>query len=764
MFYPWSMSAAREWLYRTTLCISIAAITVIGEPVFAAEIEEIIVTAKKRDQPLQDTPLAVSALPKTSLEKAGVRNIFDVAELVPSLNVARSTGPLSTSYFIRRIGNLGSIPNFESAVGVFVDGAFRGRNGASLGDLFDIRQIEVIKGPQTTMHGKNTSAGVVSISTNMPTPEFRLQGKVTTGWIDSPDRSPSRRLEAVVNGALSPGISGRAGILYFDHDDTLTNIFNGDHSQDEDRYTIRGQVRYARTPGLDARLIVSRYRVDSARSGDMVLFEGNAIRDINAAFGVPCPDHDVDERVFCRNQASVFDLTSDNVTLDLRFATADVLISSITNLEDYESSRSFDADQLNIDVVNVIDHQDGHGWSQEVRLSGTDTGAASWLAGAFYLDSSFDRGDEGQPTAVLGPAAPVIELPPGLPVGEPGDSGSFVSQSDTRHLSLFANVDWTPISRVTIAAGVRWQDEDKSTTIVNRADHARPTLITLRLLPESANASLSRSMDGWSWEAVGQYRWSKSSMAYLQLSKGLKSGGFNAGFGDTPPSSREFDDETVRNYELGYKSMLMDDRLRFNASLFKARYKNFHSAGWVGLRFLVNNAEQVDVSGVELDLEAILSDRFSVAAAVSYVDAEYDRYANGSCSFDRFPDNADGSACGLSGQSLPFAPRTRTHLALSYEQPVRAGALFGRFDWSWSGDYHTNTSLDSRHVQEAYSLINIRTGYRAERFEVAVWLRNATDELIVLQEGPSNLFPRDPAYGRFFALPRSYGLTVSARL
>lgn len=758
------MGAARIRPFGAIFCTSIAAITVISVPAFAAEIEEIVVTAKKRDQRLQDTPLAVSALPAKSLEKAGVRGVFDLAELVPSLGVTESTGPLSTSYFIRRIGNLGSIPDFESAVGLFVDGTFRSRNGASLDDLFDIHQVEVIRGPQTTLHGKNTTAGVVSISTNRPTPEFLLQGKVTMGRIESYDTASSRRLEAVVNGAMSSSISGRASILYTEHDDTLSNLFNGIHSQNADRYTVRGQLHYANETGLDTRLIVSRYHVDSARSGDMALFEGNAISGINSAFGVPCPDHDVDERLFCRNRASVFDLTSDNVTLNLDIPVADVAISSVTSFEDYESNRAFDADQLNIDVVNILDQQDGQNWSQELRLHGPEHASVVWLAGAFYFDSSFDRGSDGQPTAVLGPAAPMIELVPGLPLGEPGDSGFFVSNSDTRHLSLFTNADWLPESKFSITSGVRWQVEDKQSTITNFADHSRPTAITQQLMPEAANASLSRDTDGWSWELAGRYRLTRPAMVYVVVSQGFKSGGFNGGFGAIPPDDREFDDETVRSYEFGYKSILMQDRLRFNAALFKTRYEDFHSAGWVGLRFLVNNAEQVDVSGAELDLEAALSDRFSITASVSYVDASYDRYTNGSCSFDKFPDNADGSACDLSGQPLPFAPKTRSHLDLSYEYPIRSGALFSRLDWTWSSDYYTNTSLDSRHVQAAHSLINLRLGFRTDRFEVVGWVRNAADELVVLQEGPSNLFPRDPAYGRFFALPRSYGVTVSARL
>ena len=183
----------------------------------------------------------------------------------------------------------------------------------------------------------------------------------------------------------------------------------------------------------------------------------------------------------------------------------------------------------------------------------------------------------------------------------------------------------------------------------------------------------------------------------------------------------------------------------------------------MSLRFLVNNAERVDLSGLEVDLEAALSDRFSAAASASYVDARYDLYTHGSCSFDKLPDSVDGTACDLSGRSLPLAPKTKARLNLSYRRPIRHGSLFAGVDWSWSSDYHTNASLDTRHIQAAYRLVNVRVGYRLGKLEVTAWIRNAGDETIVMREGPSNLFPRDPAYGRFFTMPRSFGLTLSAR-
>lgn len=760
------MGMSRFGSAQATLAVTLAAFAfpVLSVPVaVAAEIEEIVVTATKRDELLQDAPVSISVLSVGTLENAEIYDLFDVSRRVASLNVAQSTGPLSESLYVRRVGNLGNIPNFESAVGVFIDGAFRSRVGASLGDLYDVQQIEIVRGPQSTLHGKNTTAGLISITTNPPADEFALQGKLTTGIIDSVNSPRLWRFEGVVNAPLTSRVAVRAGGVIYDHDETLINLFNDEHSQDATRYSARAQASYSAQDSLSARLIANRYRVDSAKTGDFVLFAGNAIQGINAGFGVPCPDHDLDDRFFCRNAASVFDLTANDVTLTIKGDVGTRTLHSISSFEDYDSSRDFDADQLNIDVVRIVDRQRGSGFSQELRLvSGNDT--AAWLFGAFYLDSDFTRGDTVQPTAILGADAPNLEILPGVPAGSPGDEGYFYSITDTRHFSVFGSVDWRVSDAMSVRTGLRWQQEDKSMTAVNTANHAEPTAITLLLMPTFADASLARDTRGFSWELSGRYRWSESLMTYLLFSRGFKSGGYNAGFGATPPSSREFGDEKVDSVELGLKSMLVNERVRFNAALFAARYRDFQSAGWVSLRFLVNNAERVNVHGMEIDLQAVISEHFTTAASFSWVDARYDRYTNGSCYFNRPADNDDASACDLSGRTLPLAPRAEVALDLEYERPLASATLFGRVDWSWTSEYPSNSSLDPRHVQQAHALLDARIGFRFERIEIFAWINNAGDELVVVREGPSNLFPRDPAYGRALALPRAFGLTVTARL
>jgi outer membrane receptor protein involved in Fe transport len=750
---------------RTLVQLGLMVPICLHNPVQAEDptIEDILVITQKREQRLQDVPVSVSTLSTKEIRDAGIHDFFHVAELVPSLQVFQNSGPINTSFRIRRIGNEANIPNFEPAVGLFIDEAYRARSGVGIADLFDIDRIEVLRGPQSTLYGKNTTAGLIHVITRKPSDEFELFGELTGGRIEGAETADMTRIEGAVSGPITPTLAGRLSGAYFDHDPLMTNLLNGDHSQDMTRNAVRGQLLVTPHEDLEARLIVGRFEVDSARSGDPEIDEGVAVTAINEAFGVSCPANDNDDRKFCANRAGIVDLEANNVTLNIRYSANHLTLTSITGYEDYETTRDFDADQLNIDLVDVFDRQSSESLTQELRFASPADGITSWLAGIYYYRNDFERGDSTIPTAILGLAAPLVQFPTGIPFGEPGDSGFFYSETETTHLSIFGNLEWRFREKLALAIGARWLEEEKDTRIANAADHSRPTLITLALSPPSANTELSRDTDDWTWQLSGWYQWSPDLMTYVSASKGFKSGGFNAGFGNTPAEDREFDDESVISYEIGAKTTMLDGRIRLNAALFSAEYDDYQSAGFVGLRFVVNNAEEVNVSGFEADLNAQLTDGLSARIGVSYADAEYDTYSGGSCHFGRVPDNVDGSACILSGSQLPLAPEWITSTSLQYVLPVAIGDVYTRLDWTWVDDYFTNATLDPRHQQDSYSLVNLRGGLRFGALDLSLWFHNVGDETWVLQDGATNLFPGDPAFGRFLGSPRSYGLTLRAQ-
>lgn len=723
-------------------------------------IEEILVVARKRPEPLQRVPLSVSVQTGEQLLRSGSLDLFDVARRIPALDVFQNAGPLNTGFRIRRIGNEPNIPNFEPAVGLFVDGAFRTRSGTGVNDLIDIDRIEVLRGPQSTLYGKNTTAGLISVFTKPPADSTEMRGEISTGRIEGYEDADMLRLVGVFNMPVTEAVSGRLSGAWFDHGHTMANLFSGDDSQDMQRYSIRGQLLYEPSDAMTARLIVGHFVIDAANTGEFEIDEATAIAAINAGFGVPCPVNDSTDRAFCNNRAALTDLETNDLTLLFDYGTPHITFTSISGYEEYSGFRDFDADQLNIELLDIFDRQESTTFSQELRLAARDGSGIDWIGGLFYLDNDFTRGDPDLATAMLGPAAPLLELGPGLPYGQPGDSGFMTSRSSTEHFSVFGNVIWPISDGFSLIAGARWLTEDKRTMVVNTADHMRPTLITLGIAPMSGDADESRDTSGWAWSLTGERRWSDDVMSYVLVSQGLKSGGFNGAFSPSPGASREYDDEQVTSIELGTKAMLLDRRMRLNVSVFAAEYDDFQSAGFVSLRFRVNNAEEVDVTGIEVDLQALLGERWSMTAGASYADAEYARYTGGSCYAGRPPDNADGSACVLSGSTLPLAPRWKTAANVDYARPVAIGEIYARIDWTWVDRYYTNASLDPRHVQPSYHLINLRSGLRVGGFDVSAWLHNAGDETVVMQDGPTNLFAGDPAYARFLGSPRSYGVTL----
>lgn len=733
-------------------------------PAGAPPIEEITVVAQKREQSLLDVPVALSALSGEHLVDAGVRDLFDVADLVPSLDVIQNTGPINTGFRIRRIGNEPNIATFEPAVGLFVDGAVRTRSGVGMGSLFDIERIEVLRGPQSTLYGKNTTAGVIHVITRKPTREFEWSGAVTVGAFEAHDNAGLAELDAAVSGPISSRLSARLSGSFYAHDDLTANLLNGDDTDDMSRYAVRAQLSYAPAPALETRLILSRLDIDSAHAGDLDMDPGIAIAALNSAFGVPCPSRVTGDRALCRNRAGLADLETNDATLDVRYRGEDLALTSISNFQDYAWRRDFDADQLNIDLIDLTDRQDGKSFSQEFRLSApVSADGLDWIAGIYYQKDQLVQGARSAPAFVLGSAAPLVPLPIGIPFGQPGNSGFRYAESESRHASVFASVDWRLTDRLSLTTGARWLTERKQSTIENSADHLTPTAITLLLLPAHANADLARESDGIAWNLIARYLPSERFMTYASVSRGFKPGGFNTRTGTISAASREFGDERVVSYEAGLKALLAGGGLRLNAAVFRSEYEDFQSAGFVGLRFLVNNAESVRIEGFEADLAASLSDRVSGGLALSFVDARYDEYTGGACHYGGAADNADASGCVLSGSRLPLAPRWISSSYVRYEQPLSSGIGFARLDWQWTSAYYTHQTLDPRHDQGAYNLWNFRAGWRRGHYELTAWVRNAGDSTYVMQAGPSNLFGNDPAYGAFLGAPRSYGLTYRVR-
>ena len=368
-------------------------------------------------------------------------------------------------------------------------------------------------------------------------------------------------------------------------------------------------------------------------------------------------------------------------------------------------------------------------------------------------------------------------------VGQPGDAGFLNSKQTSDYGALFGQLTYNFNEQFSLTGGVRTQIESKRASIDNFSVISPATpklplgpcglfpvnLLTVSLTPTVGvgcplvpiNADFSHTTSYVTWNATGAYHPNRDTMVYLTVSRGGKSFGYNIGFGNTPASQRQFQDEQVTNYEVGVKSTLFEGRAQVAASGFYSEEQNYQNAGFVGLQFLVDNAELVTVRGFEANGNFAFGHGVTGNAGATYVDAVYDKYTGGSCFFGEASNNGRGG-CDLSGRGLPLTPHWRTNLGVQYKHPVPVGEVYSRVDWNWQSSMLANTNLDPRSLQPGYSLVNLRLGVTtAKGLDVSVWGNNVFNTTYSQADYVSNLFgANDPAFQRYLGRAREYGVTV----
>jgi iron complex outermembrane recepter protein len=745
---------------REVKAILFAALAVAGGTAGAQEagvsgIEEVVVTATRREQSFRDVPMAVSALDSQRLLDTGVTEFQDIQSQVPSFEIESNTNPFTTSLRIRGMGNLANIPNFEPAVGLFVDGAYRSRSGVAMGDLLDVERIEILRGPQSVLYPKNVTAGLVNVITQRPTDEFSVWGGASFGnlayW----------QLHGGINGAFTDSIRGRLAAVTSDRDGSFEDIVNGTESGGFSRTALRGQLEFDLGERANLRLIAGYSdKEGDCCSPDVLL--GNTSQGFMRALGRPADTDPLNRRTAYSDpyqfEGDQFDLLAE-FSYDFDWA----VLTSTTSYDHFDVESQIDAEQTALTAAVFLDRQDSDAFGQEFRLTSTGDGPVSWMTGVYYYDNDFTRGSlsPNQPMIVLG--ADIVPLP--LP-GAAGDQSSFQSQNDTRHWSVFGQADWQVTERMRLSAGLRYIDEEKSIdarSVLQVA--ALPSFATTISVPTPVVADLST--DGLAWNLSALFDVAAGSTLYVTVAEGFKAGGYNGDWdasGQLTADRREFDDETVLNIEGGLKSRFWNDQATLNLSVFRSEFDDFQNASFLGVNFLIRNAEKVVTQGIEIDGSVRPVEGLTFDYAITYLDAEYDEFTQGACYFGRTPTDPVERTCDLSGETLPNAPQWRTNLGVQYEEPVGTGTGFIRTDWAYSADQNVDTALDPRAEQQDYSLLSARLGWRNERYGVTVWGENLTDETVKTTAGPQTIFGGiDGGLQIWLNEPRTYGVTMDVR-
>ncbi|HKX55168.1 MAG TPA: TonB-dependent receptor [Xanthomonadales bacterium] len=736
-------------------------------------LEEVVVMAQKRAESMQDVPVAIDALSGEQLDKIGFRDIDDIAAVLPSLTVTSNLSPLNASFRIRRIGNEGNIPTFEPDTALIVDGAFRSRSGLALGELVDIQSVEVLKGPQGTLYGKNASAGVISISTQAPTSEFGAMGEIGVGSDDY------FQLKGYLNGALTENINGRVSISSTDRDPLIENLLaeGGDSLGGK---AVRLQLSSDITDNLSSRLIIGRMDRDMHTMLGDTWYSPTviAVAGAMAAFGAgsPVTNNDPSDRIIEQVGTNDFDQESTDAILHFDYSMDGMTFKSISGFEDYDSYNTmYGVEQMPSNLLVFNDRQRGTTYTQEFRLLSDNDSRIEWLVGAFMYYNDFTRGDVNTPEfelqrdiPMLGNVVGTVLLGRPVPIlfGTPGDKGDVLAQQETNSFGVFGTMGYNLNEAMKLDIGLRYSKDHKDGSVDQYTTTALGCIannLACSLTPDASDFAADDSWDAVTGNITFSWFASENSMYYATYSRGFKAGGFSLQWGNFSAQARPFDEETVDNYEMGWKMDLLDSRARVNGAVFHTEYDNFQNATFVGLAFTVNNAEKVVVDGIELDTTVLLGEQFTAGINVAYIDAEYDKYTGGQCAYRRTPDNALGQ-CDLSGQNLPFAPELTGNLSLEWSRLWGAGEVYARADYSYAGEANYSSELDPRHDHDAYWVGNLRTGWSNENWNLSAWIKNLADEVYYVQKTASPIASRldqGASFQAFTGTPRTYGVTAT---
>ncbi len=736
-------------MHRTRPLASALSLTLLASMASAQQLalEEVIVTAQKRSESLQDVPVAVNAFSADTIQEAGINDAGDLAIMTPSLNANANTSPFTTRLAIRGIGTAQADPALEPSVGFFVDGVFMGRSGLGTADLTDIERIEVLQGPQGTLYGKNANAGAISVITKRPNlEEFEGYAEGTIGDYGL------GRLTLAASGPLSDTLAYRISGNIHQRDGYYDNA-GVDDQNDADDWNIQAKLLWEPTDELSILLNAAHIDRDMTCCGADAT-QSDAVNEELANQGFSPDRNDPYDYDTATDFQDEFSMESDLVSLHIEYDTAWGSITSIIAWNDYNYDTAIDADRSQLNGLHTQEYNEGDSLSQELRWdSELADGNIEYQLGLFYYDSTTQRGDR-TPAAVIGDdfidIADQQDLPFPFPtigfIVQPGDHVLYQNEWDTETIAVFGQATWHVGERWHHTGGLRYTDEDRDADLFSETVSTAPLAGTIALLDAIStpiDASLGRSSDNVDWLAKIAYDLGDDTMIYASASTGNKSGNFNGVNGQ--PDEREFDDEETTSYEVGLKSTLLDSRLRINAAAFLSEIDDyqFQQQLETGIGTFVSNEGEVEVSGIDLQLEALPLPNLTVTAGLLYMDTY---------------EITDGPR---DGDELPWTAEYSGNIGATLVFPLADGGLFIRADYIFMDDHATNGTQSFNLLDKDIDdreLLNARVGWKNDNWNLSLWGKNLTDDEYANQTLNAQLFNGMEAY--FLSPPRTYGVTV----
>lgn len=741
-------------------------------------LDTVTVSSQKRDQNLQDVPIAVSAFSGDQVESAGAADLAQLQIISPSLVVTRSDTELFNPVIrIRGVGTSGNNIGLESAVGVFIDGVYQSRTGFGMNDLVDLDRVEVLRGPQGTLFGRNTSAGAISIFTKKPEYNFGYVAEATLTEFDG------QILRASVTGPiagdklagrLTGGINKRDGVI-----DTI----DGGAVNDRDRSFIRGQLLFEPSEDLDFRFIADWSTADEACCTSVPLIEGPRGALIRSLGGELAP---AGERLAAINDPIGNTTESVGLSSEINWDLDGMTLTSISSFREWEGQQKTDSDFTTLDFAGTDPAFDADitTFTQELRLAG-ETDTLNWLLGAYYLNEDieltqrlrFGSEFENYIGGLVG-GVPVLSLFSGLPAGsilpEGGGTRDDLTQ-EAEQFAVFTHNTLQLTDQLSITGGIRYTDETKSATGTFTANApgcndqaiASPLggLLCLGfwspVVPDFAPDTKISSQETTGTLNVS-YQWTDDLMTYASASRGFKGGGFNlertaavvVPFDPTVSGDPSFEGETATSFEVGLRSTFADGQAVLNATAFHTKFDDFQILTFSGIQFFIFNVDEVTAQGVELEGLFRPTDTITLNAAATFVSAEYGE------------DNTPIAGLPLiPGNTLTAAPEVTLTGGISYDSDISGTDLraLANFNVRYQSEQFLNSSLKPETLQDSYAIANARVGIGGADgdWTVELFATNLFDEdySILINDAPlqTGSFNRNPSD------PRVVGLSLKLR-
>ena len=723
--------------------------------------DDIIVTAQRREQTVQTVPIAITAISGDRLLNNSINTANDVARVVPNLTGANGGGRVARPrYFLRGVGVNDPSGNVVSPIGIYIDDVYLGDTAYETFPIFDLQRVEVLRGPQGTLWGKNTIGGAINYVSRRPSFDFdgyaRAEGGSHNSWA----------IRGAAGGGVIDGLlAARIAFDYEDRGGYYQNLYTGEDDGGIRDAAVRAQFLLTPTPDLDILLNLHARDLEDGGAPGYKLGTGAGGADSWGYVQTYGITPHLGDPVNLDAPTPPLALNSRGANLNIQYRIGGLTLTSITSYDKIERESLTDGDGTPLPAQVAHSEVGSNQFTQELRLSSDPASRFSWTIGGHYFRENF-LSDNATGTLAA------VAARPGFSAIRTAYQNTVLDQ-DTESFAIFGEGTYRVTDRFRVAVGGRWTKEDKSIRLNGVQGVTGSTVFTntgvwwqrsavSSVLNQNAVQNEDRSWSRFTFSVTPQYEFADNVRGYVRVASGFRSGGFNGNV-TSQVAVNTVQPETLTDYEVGVKSEWFDDRLTVNASAFLYDYRNIQVNVQGSLNgqsaTTLRNAANGKISGIELEVVARPTGRLTLRANGGWlIRAEYSDFPT------QVLVNNVATTVDASGNQIARAPRVTATLDVEYALPIGGGdeIVFGA-DLNYRGHIFFNAVSQNAPLQEqdGYALLNGRIAWRVNggRWTLGAYVQNLTNKEYV----HNNNVPRNGAYSLSLGPPRNWGITASTR-